>query len=257
MTIPDCHQAHPLLSAAIDGELDPAAQAALDRHLAGCDDCRKALEEQKAFRDTLRSVLTRHQAPDGLHARLMASLPEEKPQPTVSSRPRRRWSHGAWAGSALALAASIVLFVSVPSHQDEMTRELVAAHVRSLMPGHLIDVPSSDQHTVKPWFNGRVDLSPPVPDLSEAGFPLLGGRLDYIEERPSAVLVYGRRQHRINLFVWPEPGRDRAVGQTQRNGYTVLSWRQGDIAYAAVSDLAAEELADFRRLWQGKAQEGP
>lgn len=168
-------------------------------------------------------------------------------------RPRRagwNWSP-AWAAAALLVVSALTLWKILPfmpgsSAEDRLGQEVVASHVRSLMAGHLTDVPSSDQHTVKPWFNGRLDFSPPVKDLSTEGFPLVGGRLDYLAGRPVAALVYGRRRHLINLMVWPVPREpDRSLAAVTRQGYHLFHWTQGGMVYWTVSDLNEDEMRQF------------
>jgi anti-sigma factor RsiW len=251
----DCDRSRPLIDAAVDGELDLLTQMAFDAHLTGCPACSAAHAARLALVRRIRDKAERFTAPDSLRTRLLAALPEDAP---VVRRPLRRWlTGGAWAGSAIALAASLALVVTTPAPPDPLARDLVAAHVRSLMPDHLTDVPSSDKHTVKPWFNGRLSLSPPVPNLSADGFPLVGGRLDYVDEHTAAALVYRHNQHVINLFVWATPNApDRAVHVAERNGYTLLEWTQDGIANAAVSDLNRGELETFQRLWVVQAREG-
>jgi anti-sigma factor RsiW len=251
----DCERIRPLIDAALDGELDAIGQMTFDDHLATCPECAALHAERRAFVHQLRGSATRFAAPEALRDRLMAGLPHQP-----SSPPRRRWwwlAGGVWGSSVAALAASLVLFLSHPDQQEMLTRELVAAHVRSLMPDHLTDVPSSDRHTVKPWFNGKVSLSPSVPDLTDKGFPLIGGRLDYVDERTAAALVYRRNQHVINLFVWASPGRpDRTPNEASSNGYNLMAWTRNGLRYAAISDVAWTDLKEFQRLWTMAATEG-
>jgi len=252
MDRPDCVRTRALIDAAIDGELDAANALTLESHLAGCDDCRVLHAGRLAVASRIKVGAQRFVAPPGLRGRMLAALPQR-----AAPARRRSWpAIGAWSASAMALAASLALFVATPGPQDQLAHDLVEAHLRSLMAEHLTDVPSSDRHTVKPWFNGRLELSPPVPDLATDGFPLIGGRLDHVDERNAAALVYRRHQHIINLFVWPSPGAaDRSVHSAGHNGYTVLEWTKAGIGYAAVSDLNADELGAFQRLWVTRAGE--
>ena len=223
-----CAEWHLLIQADIDGELDAASAIEVATHLQGCAGCRAVQAGLVGVSRQVRREATRHVAPSLPRARVVT---------------RRR----AAAGAGLALAAMALLFAA--PRDDVVLADLVDSHVRALQPGHLMDVVSTDQHTVKPWFDGRLDYAPPVRDFAAAGFPLTGGRLDVLRGRPVAVLVYRRRQHVIDVFVWPEEQRARAAGGV-RSGYGVVTWRQEAMAFAAVSDLASEELRAFAALWQ-------
>ncbi len=248
----DCAQARDLTSAAIDGEIDAARQQALDRHIAGCAACQAAQQAQAALSAVVRASADRFTASEALRSRVRASLVEAAaPRPEQARRPRFWTWLGAASGAvgAAMLAASVALFLFMPGEQDRLGQEIVAAHIRSLMVDHLADVPSSDRHTVKPWFNGRLDVAPPVVDLSAEGYPLIGGRLDYLDERAVAALVYKHRQHIINLFVWPAPGAESsAPSLTKLHGYNLLHWTRPGLALWAVSDLNPADLEDFQRL---------
>ena len=194
----------------------------------------------------------RHTAPDTLKARIRNSLAEANSSAPLAPvvAPRFRWPWLAAAAIAIAVGSSALTLAVERGRaftaERQVENELLASHVRSLMPGHLIDVASSNQHTVKPWFNGRVDVSPPVPNLDSLGFPLAGGRLDYIAGRPVAVVSYTRRQHVINVYSWPVQG-SRAAGRRAEfeNGYHLIGWRNDGIELWAVSDLNARELDQF------------
>jgi anti-sigma factor RsiW len=249
-----CHDAVPLLDAFLDGELEPARAAELERHLGGCEVCRAARRRSERLSAAVRGNAVRHAAPDALRLRLAGALHAPAALPPIAPRP-------APVHRLLPLAASFVLGILVTSgaavyvdradRADETARELVASHVRSLMPGHLLDVQSTDSHTVKPWFAGKLDFSPPVPDFAAEGFPLLGGRLDYVGGRSVAALAYGRRQHVVNLYLWPAPGTgDGSTRAAAMNGYNLVTWRAPGWRYQAVSDLNAAELRQFAELWR-------
>ena len=254
----DCKRALALLDAYIDGELDLSASLELEAHLAECAACRARREALAGLSGRLRAGLIRHAAPDDLRARLtqLTSAPSAKPVPEPAPLPANtnHWQRRQF----MALAASVLLAVFAsggttyllmrPAPEDPLAEEVVGSHIRSLMADHLIDVVSSDQHTVKPWFDGRLDLAPAVVDLKAQGFTLLGGRLDYIDRQPVAAVVYQRGKHLINLFAWPSGGAHPPLRAMTIRGYNVLSWTAGDLAYWAVSDVNPKDLAVLQRL---------
>jgi anti-sigma factor RsiW len=249
---PDCEL---LLHGLADGELDAANALALEEHLKTCEGCAATYNGITQYKEMLKAEKLRFSAPSSLRDRILAQIATENgakpeaPQVRKDFALKRRLplsstSHALAAFSAMALAASLVLFLSTGSPTPGVDNQLAAAHVRSLLASHLTDVTSSDQHTVKPWFLGKLDFAPPVADLAQKGFPLIGGRLDYIGGRVVSALVYMRHGHVINLFVWPE-GALKAVNETLE-GYHIVSWTVGGFTYTAVSDMNAAELQDFQ-----------
>jgi anti-sigma factor RsiW len=246
-----CQNFEDQLGAYIDRELDAAARQDMEEHLRECPACRSSYARQRALSATLREQLPTFEAPDLLRARVEGALRGAHSERATT--PTRRWRWAAIAASALLVATasySVLATRDAVSPQDELAHEVLASHVRSLMPEHLTDVASSDQHTVKPWFNGKLDYSPPVYDLATQGFPLIGGRLDYIGGRPVAALVYQRRKHVINLFLWPTERKDQRAPEMTRQGYHLLHWTRAGTTYWTASDLNETELREFARLQQ-------
>ncbi len=195
----------------------------------------------------IRTKLPYHRAPPGLAARIGAALPREEP-PRLA-RPWFRIPTFTLAGTGLAGAlAGVALTMLVIGGQSEPTIAVIDSHIRSRQAEHLTDVATSDQHTVKPWLSARLDLSPPVRDLKDQGFPLLGGRMDYVAGHPAAAVVYRRAKHVINLFAWASSGKDEAFHEETRQGFNVVTWRHAGIRYYAVSDVEADQLAEFAKL---------
>jgi len=245
-----------LLHAHVDGELDPARSLETEAHLAECPDCAARVENQRALRSALEGASLRYDAPASLETRIRRELARAAGRPAPASASRWRWVAMAASLPLVAvLAWTLVARPHGPSTEDRLDQEIVSAHVRSLMADHLTDVPSSDQHTVKPWFAGKLDFSPEVRDLATDGYPLVGGRLDYLDQRAVAALVYERGKHAINVFIWPASSgaTDPASGadrETTFRGYHVIRWRRAGTSYAVVSDLNLPELRELARHLQ-------
>lgn len=237
-----CDEAEILLHALIDSELDASHAREVEAHLATCAKCSAAARDYREMKKAIAQGGLRYTAPPELRRRIEASLPQAQ-APT-----RRTLLKGFAMGSAVSAIAASGLFAIVLRGDDEerLQTAFVSAHLRSLQAGHLTDVVSTDQHTVKPWFNGRLDVSPPVIDLGPQGFALIGGRLDYIDGRPVGAVIYRRRQHVINLFVAQGASTEpRAATMETVQGFNIRHWSERGLDYWAVSDLAKEELANF------------
>jgi anti-sigma factor RsiW len=249
-----CEEVANLLHAFVDGELELERTLEVERHVQECPACAQALAEQQALRTALHDPALYHRPPAGLRERIRSSL-RPAARPSVAGRvlPWRRLRVGVAVAASLAfvalLAWGVVRVLSVPGADDLLAREVVAGHVRSLMASHLLDVASSDRHTVKPWFSGQLDFAPQVKDLAADGFPLSGGRLDYLDNHKAAAVVYRRNRHVINLFIWPAAGRPPSPPRAQTlQGFHLVDWTDADLTYWAVSDLNEEELREFVRL---------
>ncbi|HXD41313.1 MAG TPA: anti-sigma factor [Ramlibacter sp.] len=197
----------------------------------------------------LKQNMTRYKAPPGLKRRIRHMLAQESRGPGLLEKVRASWTRWVPVGASFACGALVAIGVVTyrePGDDEQLDRQVVASHVRSLMADHLTDVASTDQHTVKPWFTGKLDYAPPVVDLAQQGFPLAGGRLDYLQDRPVAALVYRRRGHTINVFVLPaREARSPASTRAMRHGYQVAEWEGAGMRFWAVSDISGEEMALF------------
>lgn len=249
----------------LDGELDLVRTIEMESHLKGCGECARELESQQALRAAIRRGALAYAAPAALRQRIVSSLEA----PAVAERRERRdiWSAFRvlqWAGAFAAIAVCAILLWNVvpglraPAADQRLAAEVLSNHVRSLEANHLMDVVSTDQHTVKPWFDGKLDFSPPVEDLASDGFPLVGGRLDYLEGREVAALVYMRRKHDINVFVWPGAGGSKDARPVEsRQGYNMMRWSQAGFQFWTASDVSASDLAEFVRLLQARIAAEP
>ena len=237
-----------LLGGLVDGELDAANTALAEAHVSRCEGCREELERLQAVRSLMAMDGLRRRAPASLHERVDA-IPE------LAERPARTPRLPGWLAPGVAgvLAASLALVVLMPAQTEPVIdQQLVSSHVRSLQPGHLTDVQTSNQHVVKPWFNGKIDFAPPVPELASQGFPLAGGRLDSIDGKTVAAIVYHRRLHTVNLFVWP--AKSAAERSSLEDGFALTEWSGGGLRFAAVSDIAPNELGQFEQAFRAQAQ---
>ena len=246
-----CDNARALLSAFVDRELDVTTSVAVEGHVAGCARCAAGVSELDGLRSALHGAALAYPVPAGLQRRIGKAIRAEARATAPARFAWWRWAAmPAAAAVAAVLAWNVALQRGMPSADQRLAAELVSGHVRSLMADHLVDVATSDQHTVKPWFNGKVDFAPPVADFAAQGFPLVGGRVDYIGGRPVAVLIYQRRQHVVNVFIWPASAAAAAAELQARSmeGYHLLEWTQSGLTFWAVSDAGAADLESLARL---------
>ena len=255
----NCEDARRLIGAYSDGELDLVRNLEVEEHLRGCDSCAWTRENLRALKQAAQSAY--FPAPDGLRESVLAAVraADRIPQNVVVRRASR-----SWITAGLGLAAGILLGFFVgqnlyrQSREQTLLAELTDSHVRSLIGAHLTDVVSSDQHTVRPWFEGKLDFAPPVEDLSSQGFPLVGGRVEYIDGRAVAALVYERRKHFINLFVWPTAAGSQDVkGEKAQRGYNIVRWRSAGMNYSAISEIAEDDLRKFAAAFSDAAISPP
>ncbi len=242
----NCTHCHELIHGYLDNELDTAMAASVAEHLSNCADCKRLHDEAKLLIASVKTRATYYTAPDALTRSVFANLQPSTPSASSVWEVLRKWLAPAF--SAIALAMALVLYVATPSSEQPWMEEAVSSHVRSLMAEHLNDVASSDRHTVKPWFTGKLDFSPPVFDYSAQGYPLLGGRLDYLQHQTTAALSYGHAKHIINVFILPTTETDKPRQHLSIRGYNIVSWQQNHMRFIVVSDLEKTELEAFSQL---------
>jgi len=271
----NCEEAKKLMDGYLDGELDPITSQTIEQHLRECHKCDQAYKAHGSLIRAIGNATPYFKAPAALRGRIQSSLREE-----IAERPlrnvardsqvlfRRRWPElrtillgtpWNWLGLAAAIIFAAIIALNLvprlqrPGADQFLATQLIASHVRSLMANHLTDVASSDQHTVKPWLDAKLDFAPAVVDLGSEGFPLLGGRLDYLDNRTVAALVYQRRKHFINVFTWPaESGTTGTTKTITRQGYQLLHWVDSDINYWAVSDVSEADLQTFKKVFEDR-----
>lgn len=253
----NCKDAALWLHGWMDGELDPVNALAVEQHLGQCPDCS---DKAKAFSElgrVIKQKATRHKPSPELCRRIAGLSASDAPAMVGGDAPKPwmlplKW--GAFGASVSMLACLGLFFIARPDDAYLVRQEVLTSHIRSLQEGHLTDVVSTDQHTVKPWFNGRLDFSPPVVDLAAKGFPLAGGRLDYIDGHPVAVLVYKYNAHIVNLFVAHDAHfAAGTTSQPAQQGYNMRAWQNGDLRFLAVSDVSAAKIAEFEKTYTDTA----
>ena len=242
----NCNETHPLLHAYVDSELDLMRSLDVERHLKTCAGCTAAKRSLQSLRSALRHNDLSYVAPASLRARIRREVKGTSTEAEPRGLKPRLWQWLAIGAVGFA-ALTLLLHPTGISESEQLANDAVSSHVRSLMAGHLTDVASTDQHTVKPWFNGKIDFAPEVKDFAAQGFPLIGGRLDYLNGQTVAALVYQRNKHTINVFVWPaKNGKSKAAGEYL--GYSIINRDVNGLHYCIVSDLNAKELGDFAKL---------
>jgi anti-sigma factor RsiW len=247
-----CTSSEHLLELYLDGELAARESVEVREHLDSCLACARQYRRLEQIGSDMRMHVGHYAPPAGLERRVQAALRKAAREERQPSRLLQNW---------IAVAASVLLFVSIASNmallrshasaRDLLAQEVLSSHLRSLIGTHLVDIPSSDQHTVKPWFNGKLNFSPDVKDFARQGFPLVGGRIEYLDDRPVAALIYQRRRHLINLFLWPAPSSSSSgYSEMTKRGYNLVSWTQNGMTCWLVSDVQTSELEQFAQLYK-------
>lgn len=251
-----CEDKRLLLQALLDGELDAANAIAVEQHVKTCAGCREALQAAQAVREAVRAPGVGYEAPEAFRRRLRIALDAEAHQSRRAPQRAlgRRWSGWGAVGAGGVAACALVVVGVQQTRAPPLAGELVSDHVRSMLATHLTDVATSNRHVVKPWFDGKVAFAPTVVDFADKGFPLVGGRLDYVRGQRAAALVYRRDLHVINVFVWPASPADRLEAGGARDGYNLVHWTQGGLNYWAVSDVEPAQLRQLRDLFLATAK---
>jgi anti-sigma factor RsiW len=246
----ECKNAQSLIDGYLDRELDPARSLEVEEHLRACSLCNQNYQDHQNLRDVFKNDALYFKAPAQLQQRVQRAVRQ-----AAKTESAPRWRTWSWIRVAAPMAAAALVVLTLlpylvgPSNEELLSEEVISGHIRSLMADHLADVASSDRHTVRPWFSGKLDFSPPVEDLAAMGFPLIGGRLDYLHDRAVAALIYRRDKHLINVFVWPSAKTARtAQTKTARQGYNLSHWTDSGLNFWVVSDLERDQLEKFVEL---------
>ena len=246
----DCTDTRNAMHGYLDRELDPVTAAGIEAHLNACAACAQAYAVQKSLRSAVKRQATYYRAPAALESRVRAM--SGVAQKTATTRRAPRW-HWLQLGAAIAATALITWVAAMQmqsgSRDERIAGEVVAGHARAVLADQLTQVASADTHTVKPWLSSKLDFAPPVTDLARAGFPLVGARLDYMDRRPVAALVYRHRQHTINLFVWPDEKSSASLQATSRQGFNLLHWGKAGMTFWAISDLNPADIRTFAETY--------
>jgi anti-sigma factor RsiW len=254
----NCNESRQLIEADVDGELDLIRHLELEAHVRACPACTRLADSARARREALREALPRFTAPPRAVERIRASLRDEgAPRAPAGRGGTVIWPIWNIAGLAASLALAVIggfSWGNAHARAHALLGEAVSDHVRSLQASHLMDVVSTDQHTVKPWFMGKLDFSPPVADLADLGYPLAGGRLEHLEGRSAAALVFRRRQHVINVFIWPTDAGAVGASRGRESGYATTTWSQAGLNFMAVSEIPAEELDQFAGAFRDRTK---
>jgi anti-sigma factor (TIGR02949 family) len=250
----DCKQTLNYMHGHLDRELDPVTAAGIEAHLQTCAACTHAYAVQASLQAAVRQHAPYYAVPENLAARIGKELNTASGGAPKKNSPRWQWFPLAAAVAATAVITwTTALQLETGSRDERITEQVIAGHARSVLTNHLTEVASSDQHTVKPWLSSKLDFSPPANDLAAAGFPLAGARLDYVNNRPVAALVYRHRQHVINLFVWPDEkaGTASARQPASKQGYNLLHWSDAGMTFWAISDLNPADIKTFAESYAG------
>ncbi len=249
----NCQETQHWLSAYCDGELPMPLTLEIERHFGGCQNCALMRDNSTLMSKRLRAAA--FTVPEGLRQSVRAAV-QPQAQAARVVRPGRNWWTGIAAAAAIVIAAFLVQTHDRAQDKRLLLSEVTDSHIRSLIGDHLVDVASSDKHTVRPWFEGKVDFAPAVPDLSAQGFKTIGGRLDYIGGHSAAALVYQCRKHYISLLLWPAGVDENASSGIQseaaQRGYSIVRWNAGGLCYWAISEISQEDLKSFAKAFQGE-----